>query len=119
MNCVGLTGVRYLLGTVQFQTRSHSQVDSFGTRQKNQPGAHLPGLVLVQGLSIPILYRLQTDPVSCKRSRRQRLHGTGSVWNRYKIGTDKACVYTGPGESGTDRICYLVQNGSTFEGDPM
>ena len=27
--------------------------------------------------------------------------------------------YTGPGGSGTDRICYLVPNGSTYEGDPM
>ena len=50
---------------------------------------------------------------------RQRLHGTGSVWNRYEIGTDKPCVYTRPGGSGTDRICYLVPNGSTYEGDPM
>ena len=25
-----------------------------------------------------------------------RLHETGSVWNWYKIGTDKHCVYTGP-----------------------
>ena len=30
---------------------------------------------------------------------RQRLHGIGSVWNRYEIGTDKPCVYTGPGGS--------------------
>ena len=50
---------------------------------------------------------------------RQRLHGTGSFWNRYEIGTDKACVYTGPGGSGTDRICYLVPNGFTYEGDPI
>ena len=50
---------------------------------------------------------------------RQRLQETGSVWNRYEIGTDKPCVYTGPGGSGTDRICYLVLNGSTYEGDPM
>ena len=34
----------------------------------------------------------------------QRLHWTGSVW---------------PGGSGTNRICYLVPNGSTYEGDPM
>ena len=45
--------------------------------------------------------------------------GTGSVWNRYEIGTDKPCVCTGLGGSGTDRICYLVPNGSTYEGDPM
>ena len=50
---------------------------------------------------------------------RQRLHGTGSVWNRYEIGTDKPCIYTGPGGSGTDRICYLVPNESTYESDPM
>ena len=30
------------------------------------------------------------------------------IWNRYEIGTDKPCVYTGPGGSDTDRICYLV-----------
>ena len=47
------------------------------------------------------------------------LHGTGSVWNWYEIGTDKPCVYTGPGGSGTDRIWYLVPNWSTYEGDPM
>ena len=51
---------------------------------------------------------------------RQHLHETGSVWNtRYEIGTDKSCVYMGPGGSGMDRICYLVPNGSTYEGDPM
>ena len=50
---------------------------------------------------------------------RQRLHGTRSVWNRYEIGTVKPCVYMGPGGTGTDRICYLVPNGSTYEGDPM
>ena len=50
---------------------------------------------------------------------RKRLHGTGSVWNRYEIGTDKPCVYTGPGGSGTGRICYLVANGSTYEFDPI
>ena len=52
-------------------------------------------------------------------SLRQRLHGTGSAWNRYEIGTDKPCVYTGPVESGKYRICYLVPNGSTCEGDPI
>ena len=40
-------------------------------------------------------------------------------WNRYEIGTDKPCVYTGPRGSGTDRISYLVLNGSTCEDDPM
>ena len=44
----------------------------------------------------------------------QRLRWTGSVWNQYEIGTDKPCVYTGPGGSGMDRICYLVPNGSTY-----
>ena len=33
--------------------------------------------------------------------------------------TEKPCVYTGSGGSGTDRLCYLVPNGSTYEGDPM
>ena len=45
---------------------------------------------------------------------RQHLHGTGSVWNQYQIGMDKPCVHTGPYGSGTDRICYLVPNGSTY-----
>ena len=54
-----------------------------------------------------------------KKLFRQRLHGTGSVWDRYEIGTDKPCVYTGPGGSGTDRICYLVPDESTYKGDPM
>ena len=47
----------------------------------------------------------------CQTPFRQRLHGTGSVWNRYEIGTDKPCIYTGHGGSGTDRICYLVPMG--------
>ena len=55
----------------------------------------------------------------CSLKLRQRLHRTGSIWNWYKLGMDKPCVYTGPGGSGTDRICYLVPNGSTYEGDPM
>ena len=50
---------------------------------------------------------------------RQRLYRTGFVWNRYEVGTDKLCVYTGPGGSDTDRICYLVTIGSTYEGDPI
>ena len=37
---------------------------------------------------------------------RQRLHETGSVWNRYEIGKDKLCVHTGPGGPIMDRICY-------------
>ena len=41
------------------------------------------------------------------------------TWDRYEIATDKPCVYTGSGGSGTDRICYLVPNGSTYEGDPI
>ena len=50
---------------------------------------------------------------------RQRFHGNKLFWNRYEIGTDKPCVYTGPGTFGTDRIRYLVPNGSTYEGDPI
>ena len=56
---------------------------------------------------------------SLKESYRQRLHGTGSAWNRYKIGTDKPCVYMGFGGSGMDRICCLVPDGSTYECDPI
>ena len=50
---------------------------------------------------------------------RQHLHRTRSVWNLYEIGMGKRSVYTGPGGSGTDRICYLVPNGSIYEGDPI
>ena len=50
---------------------------------------------------------------------RQRLHRTGFVWNRYKIGPNKPFVYTGPGRSSMDWICYLVLNGSTYEGDSI
>ena len=50
---------------------------------------------------------------------RQHLHGTRSVWNWYEIGVDKPCVHMGPGGSGMDQICYLVPNGSTYEGDPI
>ena len=46
---------------------------------------------------------------------RQRLHGTGSLWNRYKIGTDSLVFkHTGPGGSGTDRFCCLAPNGSAY-----
>ena len=47
---------------------------------------------------------------------RERLKGVGSVWNRHEIDMDKPCVYTEPGGSGADRICYLVPNGSTSDG---
>ena len=54
---------------------------------------------------------------SKKLQFRQRLHELGSVWHPYEIGTDKSCVHTGPGGSGTDRIRLLIPNGSTYEGD--
>ena len=68
-----------------------------------------------------IFHRLiSTDYIfSFQQIVRQRLRGTGSVWNRYEIGTDKPCDYTGSGGTGTDRICHLAPNGSTYEGDPM
>ena len=53
------------------------------------------------------------------QTSRQRLHGTGSLWKRIEIGTDKPCVYTRLGGSGQDRIFYLVPNASTYEGDPI
>ena len=43
--------------------------------------------------------------------------GLGLFGNGKKL--DKPCVYSGPGESGTNRIRYLVPNGSTYEGDPI
>ena len=47
------------------------------------------------------------------------LHETGSVWNWYKIGTDKHCVYTGPGRPVLDRFSYPVPNRLTCESDPV
>ena len=44
---------------------------------------------------------------------RQRLHGTGSVWNRYEIGTDKTWWIR------CDQICYLAPNVSTYQGNPI
>ena len=46
----------------------------------------------------------------------------GSVYtgpDLFGTGTKLVCVYTGPGGSGTEWICYLVLNESTYEGDPM
>ena len=48
---------------------------------------------------------------------RLRSHETGSIWNRYEIGTDKPCVYTGPGGSILDRFSCPVPNGLTFESE--
>ena len=59
-------------------------------------------------------FRMRMFKEGPETSRRQRLHDTGSVWNRHEIGTDKPFVYTGPGGSGKDRVCYLVPNGSTY-----
>ena len=42
-----------------------------------------------------------------------------TVWNRYKIGTDKLCVYTGPGITALNRLSYQVPNGFTSESDPV
>ena len=67
----------------------------------------------------PYASHVKVHRTALKMDVRQRFYGTGSVWNRYKIGMDKPYVYTGPGGSGTDRICYLVPNESTYEGDPM
>ena len=50
---------------------------------------------------------------------RVRLHETGSVWNRYKIGTDKPCVYTLPGRSTLNRFSYPVPNGFTCQSNPV
>ena len=50
---------------------------------------------------------------------RQCLQSNGSLWNWYEIGTDKPCVYVGPGGSSIDQICCLVPNGSTYEGDTI
>ena len=51
---------------------------------------------------------------------RQHLHGTGSIWNQYEIGTDKPCAYTDlvdPVRIGSS-IWYQMGS-STYEGDPM
>ena len=50
---------------------------------------------------------------------RQCLQSDGSVCNSYEIGTDKPCVYVGPDGSSMEQICYLVPNGSTYEGDTI
>ena len=65
------------------------------------------------------IWRLPGSTWSMTVNYRQRLHGTGSVWNRYGIGMDNPFVYTGPCGFGTDRICYLVPSGSTYESDPI
>ena len=44
---------------------------------------------------------------------------TGFVWNQYKIGIDKPCVYTGPTRSVLDRFSYPVPNGFTCERDSV
>ena len=55
----------------------------------------------VHSLKVTLLSRASQKKVSIKNFNsdiliilRQRLHGTGSVWNRYEIVTDKPCVYT-------------------------
>ena len=48
-----------------------------------------------------------------------RLHETGSVWNRYDIGTNKPCVYTEPSRSTLGRFSYPVPNGFNCESDPV
>ena len=77
--------------------------------------------MLIGGFTLRLKTYLKDNNVDTKTKAvlRQRLHGTGSILNWYEIGTDNPCVYTGPGGSGTDRICYLVPNGSIYEGDPM
>ena len=50
---------------------------------------------------------------------RLRLHDTGSVWNGYKIGTDKPYVYTRPGRSALGRFSYAVSNRFTCESDTV
>ena len=50
---------------------------------------------------------------------RQCLQSNRSDWNWYEIGTDKLCVYVGPGGSSMNQICYLVPNGSTYESDTI
>ena len=70
-------------------------------------------------LKVRLQDQARTSIYTGRTSLRQRLHETGSVWNRYEIGTDKPCVYTGTDGSGTDWICCVVPNGSTYEGDPV
>ena len=49
---------------------------------------------------------------------RLRLHETRSVWNRYEIGTNKPCGFTGPDRSALDGFSYPAPNGFTCESDP-
>ena len=64
-------------------------------------------------LSVSTSYRGKSSEkiVQCDTRFRQHLHGNGSIWNKYKISTDKPCAYTEPGGSGIDWIRYLVLNG--------
>ena len=50
---------------------------------------------------------------------RLHLYETRSTWNRYKIGTNKHCEYTGPGRPAIDRFSYPVTNGFNWESDPF
>ena len=79
-----------------------------------------PSKILKVEISLSVLKLMYlSEHVTDSSELRQRLHGTGSVWNRNEIGTDKPYVYTGSGGSGMVRICYLVLSGSTYEGDPI
>ena len=44
---------------------------------------------------------------------------TKAAWNRYEIGMDKSCVYTGPGRSAPNWFSYLVPKGFTCESDQV
>ena len=59
-----------------------------------------------------IRYRVNQASKAC-------LHEIGAIWNRYKISTDKPCVYTGPGRSALGRFFYPVSNVFTYESDPV
>ena len=68
-------------------------MNPFGTGQKNQSRADLPGVVLI--------------------------HETGSVRNRFEIGMDKPYIYMRPGRMAPDRFSYPLPNGFTYKSDPV
>ena len=105
--------------------RSHVNVALVSTLWQDNFISDKSEIYIKHSLQLWLSYQSQPKLKARSSSRslfssfRQRLHETGSVSNRYGIGTDKPCVYTGPGGSSTDRICSLVPDGSTYEGDSM
>ena len=85
----------------------------FGSNRQNLGHALLPKLV---GSYTFGMMRKQNSAYS---TLMLRLHQTGCVWNRYKIGTDKPCVYNGLARCILNRFSCKVPNEFTCESDPV